>query len=44
MGKLSHVIIDNVQGTKIGKTGCSITGLPGYMAEEITLSNISFNL
>ena len=41
MGKLSHVIIDNIQGTKIGKTGCSITGLPGYMAEDITLSNIS---
>jgi len=40
MGKLSHVIIDNVQGTKVGKTGCSITGLPGYMAESITLSNI----
>ena len=24
----------------IGKTGCSITGLPGYPAEDITLSNI----
>jgi hypothetical protein len=41
MGKLSSVIIDNIQGTNIGKTGCSITGLPGYMAEDITLSNIS---
>jgi polygalacturonase len=41
IGKLSHVIIDNILGTNIGRTGCSITGLPGYMTEEITLSNIS---
>jgi polygalacturonase len=40
VGKLSHVIIDNIQGTNIGKTGCSITGLPGYMVEDIVLSNI----
>ncbi len=40
MGKLSHVIIDNVQGKNIGKTGCSITGLAGFMAEDISLSNI----
>ncbi|MBK8881941.1 MAG: hypothetical protein IPN67_06005 [Bacteroidales bacterium] len=41
MGNLSNVIIDNVQGTNIGKTGCSITGLPGYPAENIMLTNIS---
>ena len=41
MGKMSNVIIDNIIGTNIGKTGCSITGLPGYMAESISLSNIS---
>jgi polygalacturonase len=41
MGKLSHVIIDNIQATKVSKTGCSITGLQGYMAEDISLSNIS---
>ncbi len=40
MGSLSHVVIDNIQGTHIGKTGCSITGLPGYMVENISLSNI----
>jgi polygalacturonase len=40
MGSLSHVIIDNIQGTSIGKTGCSITGLDGYMVEDVTLSNI----
>jgi len=41
MGMLSHVIIDNILATDIGMTGCSITGLPGYMVEDIALSNIS---
>jgi polygalacturonase len=40
MGRLSHVIMDNIQGNNIGKTGCSITGLPGFMVNDITLSNI----
>ena len=40
MGKLSDVIISNVQATNVGNTGCSITGLPGYPAENITLENI----
>jgi polygalacturonase len=40
MGKLSNVIIDNVQATNAGKTGCSITGLPGYPVKNITLNNI----
>jgi hypothetical protein len=40
MGRLSHVIIDNIQGTKIGTIGCSVTGLPGYWASDIVLSNI----
>ena len=40
MGRLSHVIIDNIQGTNIGKTGCSITGLQGFLASDIILSNI----
>lgn len=43
MGSLSHVIIDNIQATHVGPAGCSITGLPGYMAEDITLSNISLS-
>ncbi|MBI5008174.1 MAG: hypothetical protein HZB98_00635 [Bacteroidia bacterium] len=41
MGRLSDIIIDNIIGTGIGKTGCSIVGIPGYMAERITLSNIN---
>ncbi len=41
MGKLSDVIIDNIIAENIGETGCSITGLPGYPAEDIKLSNIS---
>lgn len=40
MGKLSNVIISNIQATKVGSTGCSITGLPDYPVENITLDNI----
>ena len=40
MGRLTHVIIDNIQATNVGKVGCSITGLPGSMVEDITLKNI----
>ncbi len=41
MGRLSHVLIENIQATGVGVTGCSITGLPGFMAEDIALTNIS---
>lgn len=40
MGSLYNVIIQNIQGTNIGKTGCSITGLPSYPVRNITLNNI----
>jgi hypothetical protein len=40
IGKLSNIIISNVQATNVGNTGCSITGLPGYPVENITLENI----
>ncbi|MFC2126098.1 glycoside hydrolase family 28 protein [Bacteroidota bacterium] len=40
MGKLSDVIINNVQATNVGNIGCSITGLPEHPAENITLKNI----
>lgn len=43
MGRLAHVIIDNILATNISNTGCSITGLPGYMAEDITLTNLCFS-
>lgn len=40
MGKLSNVIISKIQAINVGITGCSITGLPGYPVENITLENI----
>jgi polygalacturonase len=40
MGSLRNVQISNVQATGAGKVGCSITGLPGHPAENITLDNI----
>ncbi len=40
MGSLFNVIISNIQATNIGKTGCSITGLPSYPVRNITLNNI----
>jgi hypothetical protein len=40
MGSMYNVIISNIQGTNIGKTGCSITSIPSFPARNITLSNI----
>jgi len=40
MGSMFNVIISNIQATNIGKTGCSITGIPSYPARDLTLSNI----
>ena len=40
MGSLRNVVISNVQATGAGKVGCSITGLVGHPAEDITLDNI----
>jgi polygalacturonase len=40
MGRMSDIIISNVQGDSIGNTGCSITGLPSYPVKNITLENI----
>lgn len=39
-GKLSNIIIDNVQAINVGNVGCSITGLPGFPVENVTLTNI----
>jgi hypothetical protein len=41
VGRLSDIKIDNIIGKNIGKTGCSIVGIPGYMTDNITLSNIN---
>lgn len=40
MGRLRNVQISNVQATRCGPVGCSITGLPGHMAENVTLSDV----
>lgn len=40
MGNLFNVMISNIQATNVGKTGCSITGIPSFPASDITLSNI----
>lgn len=40
MGSLSNVMISNIQATQIGQIGCSITGIPGFPVEDITMKNI----
>ncbi len=40
MGALQDVMINNVQGGVVGDAGCSITGIEGHYAENITLDNI----
>lgn len=40
-GSLRNITISNVIATGADKTGCSITGLPGAAAENITLSNVA---
>jgi polygalacturonase len=41
VGELKNVSINNVIITKAKNLGCSITGIPGYPVENISLSNIS---
>lgn len=41
VGKLRNVSINNVNVTKAKNLGCSITGIPGYPVQNISLSNIS---
>ena len=40
MGSLRNVIISNVQATGADTMGCSITGIPGFPVENVTLDNI----
>jgi polygalacturonase len=40
VGKFSNVIISNIIATECSQIGCSITGLPGHLIENVTLSNI----
>ena len=40
-GSFKDVVINNIVATGVGKTGCSITGLPGHEIENVSLSNIA---
>jgi len=40
MGSMRNVIISNVQASGVGETGCSITGIPGFLVENVTLENV----
>lgn len=40
VGRLRDVMISNIQASKAGSVGCSITGLPDHPVENITLQNI----
>ena len=40
VGSLRNVMISNIQATVRDGVGCSITGLAGHLAENITLENI----
>jgi hypothetical protein len=40
MGTLRNVIISNVQATGADVMGCSLTGIPGFPIENVTLENI----
>ncbi len=39
-GVLRDILIENVQGHRINGYGCSITGIPGFPVENITLRDI----
>lgn len=41
IGKYKNVNISNITATKVGRYGCSITGMPEQPVENITLNNIS---
>ncbi|MCK4749104.1 MAG: glycoside hydrolase, partial [Bacteroidales bacterium] len=40
VGSLSNVCISNIIARNTGKTGCSITGIPGHPIRNIQLSNL----
>ena len=42
-GTFRNVFISNIVASDAGSTGCSITGIPGHMIENVTLSNIKIN-
>ena len=40
VGRFRGVIISNVVAHKVGKTGCSVVGLPDHPVENVTISNV----
>lgn len=42
VGSFKDVVINNIVGTGVGKTGCSITGLTGAPIENVSLNNLMF--
>ena len=40
VGSMRDVVISNIIARNVGKTGCSVTGIPGHNIENVTLSNI----
>lgn len=39
-GSFRDVVIANIVATGVGKTGCSVTGLPGHPVENVSFNNI----
>lgn len=39
-GKMSGIMICNIQARNAGKTGCAVSGIPGSSIEDITLKDI----
>ncbi|GAB4012695.1 glycoside hydrolase family 28 protein [Spirosoma migulaei] len=39
---LQDILITNIQGSRLATLGCSITGLPDYPVEHVTLRNLNF--
>jgi len=40
-GTIRDVSLANIVATRAGKTGCSLTGLPGHPLQNITLANVT---
>jgi len=40
MGQMRNIVISNVQASGLGEIGCSITGIPGFPVENVTLHNV----
>ena len=43
VGTFRNVVVNNVVATEVSGIGCSITGLPGYAVENVSLSNIKLS-